>query len=106
MIIQHLRAWNGYQSEKNKLYFWSTKSGNEVDIVIYGKYTLCAIEIKNSSQIKRKMLDGLLAFQQDYPETKVCLLYRGDTQIKIKNILCMPYNDFLLKLHPNKPIPI
>jgi len=106
LIIQHLRAWNAYQSEKNKLYFWRTKSGNEVDVVIYGRDTFCAIEIKNSSHIKRKMLDGLLAFKQDYPEAKVCLLYRGDTKIKIKNILCIPCKDFLLKLHPNKPIPI
>ena len=106
LIIQHLRAWNAYRGETNKLFFWRTKSGNEVDIVIYGKDTFCAIEIKNTSQVKPKMLNGLLAFVEDYPEAKACLLYRGDFTMKTKNILCMPCSDFLLKLHPDRPIPI
>jgi len=106
LIIQHLRAWNAYRGETNTLYFWRTKSGNEVDVLIYGKDTFCAIEIKNSSQVKPKMLNGLLAFKEDYPEAKVCLLYRGDFTTKIKNIICMPCSDFLLKLHPSRPIPI
>ena len=106
LIIQHLRAWNAYRGGTNKLYFWRTKSGNEVDIVVYGKDTFCAIEIKNSSQVKPKMLNGLLSFQEDYPEAKTCLLYRGDFTMKIKNILCMPCTDFLLNLYPNKPLPI
>jgi hypothetical protein len=76
------------------------------DIVVYGKDTFCAIEIKNTSQVKPKMLNGLLSFQEDYPEAKTCLLYRGDFTMKIKNILCMPCTDFLLNLYPNKPLPI
>jgi predicted AAA+ superfamily ATPase len=106
LIIQHLRAWNAYRGESNKLFFWRTKSGNEVDVVIYGKDTFCAIEIKNTSQVKPKMLNGLLAFQADYPEAKTCLLYRGEFTMKVKHILCMPCSDFLLKLVPGRPIPI
>jgi hypothetical protein len=52
------------------------------------------------------MLNGLLAFQADYPEAKTCLLYRGEFTMKVKHILCMPCSDFLLKLVPGRPIPI
>ena len=27
LVSQHLRAWNGYQSSPNRLYYWRTKYG-------------------------------------------------------------------------------
>lgn len=69
------------------LYFWRTKSANEVDLVIYGNDTFCAIEIKNTAKLNSKMIKGLAAFTEDYPEAEACLLYPGKKRIKIKNIL-------------------
>ena len=81
------------------------KSGiNEVDFVLYGKDTFCAIEVKNTEKIHPKMLNGLLAFQKDYPEAEVCLLYRGKDRLKIKNVLCLPCIEFLKNLTPQNPI--
>ena len=104
LVAQHLRAWNSYRGEVCKLYFWRTKSGNEVDFVVYGQDTFCAIEVKNTAKIHSKMLNGLLAFREDYPEAQTCLLYRGKERIKIKNILCLPCKEFLMDLAPQNPI--
>ena len=104
LVAQHLRAWNAYRGYQCNLYFWRTKSGNEVDFVLYGKDTFCAIETKNTAKIHPRMLNGLLAFRQDYPEAEVCLLYRGQERLKTKNVLCLPCNEFLKNLTPQNSI--
>jgi len=105
LVAQHLRAWNSYRGETCNLYFWRSKSGNEVDFVVYGENTFCAIEVKNSADIHSKMLKGLLASKDDYPEAQALLLYRGKERLRIKDILCIPCEDFLLDLTPQNPIP-
>jgi predicted AAA+ superfamily ATPase len=104
LVAQHLRAWNAYRGGECNLYFWRTKSGNEVDFVVYGPETFCAIETKNTSKIHPKVLKGLLAFKEDYPEAGVCLLYRGKERLKIRDILCLPCDEFLKNLTPGSPI--
>lgn len=104
LVAQHLRAWIAYRGDQCNLYFWRTKSGNEVDFVLYGKDRFCAIETKNTAKIHPRMVNGLLAFRKDYPEAEVCLLYRGQERLKIKNVLCLPCNEFLKNLTPQNPI--
>jgi predicted AAA+ superfamily ATPase len=104
LVAQHLRAWSAYSGDPCQLYFWRTKTGNEVDFVVYGKDTFLAIEVKNTARLQSKMVNGLLAFQEDYPAAQVCLLYRGPERIKIKNILCLPCEEFLMNLIPRHPL--
>ena len=104
LVAQHLRAWTAYGEADAQLHYWRTKSGNEVDLVLYGSSVFCAIEVKSTDRIKQNMVNGLLAFKEDYPEAEVCLLYRGTERIKIKNVLCVPCKDFLMDLIPGKPI--
>ena len=104
LVAQHLRAWNCYRGDLCKVYFWRTKSGNEVDFVVYGEDTFCAIEVKSTAKIHSRILKGLLAFKEDYPDAQTCLLYRGKERIKIKNILCLPCEEFLVNLLPQNPI--
>lgn len=104
LVAQHLRAWAGYGKSNSKLYFWRTKSGNEVDFVLYGPNTFFAIEVKNTAKLQTKMLKSLLSFKQDYPEAQVCLLYRGKEKICVKNIFCIPCDQFLRDLDPGLEI--
>ncbi len=104
LIAQHLRAWAAYGEEDARLHYWRTKSGNEVDLVLYGSNVFCAIEVKSTDRIRDNMINGLLAFKEDYPEAEICLLYRGTERIKIREVLCVPCKDFLLGLIPGKPI--
>ena len=101
LVAQHIRAWIAYTDNKYKLHFWRTKSGNEVDFIVYGPDCILAIEVKNSKSVMPKDLKGLIAFRDDYPETKTFFLYRGKDKLKVKGILCLPCKDFLLKLSPD-----
>lgn len=104
LVAQHLRAWNAYGGDLCSLHFWRTKSGNEVDFVVYGRDTFYALEVKNASKINAKALSGLLAFRQDYPEAEALLLYRGKERLRIKDVLCVPVQDFLTSLTPKSPL--
>jgi predicted AAA+ superfamily ATPase len=102
LVAQHLRAWCDYSEGGNKLYFWHTRSGLEVDFVIYGEKHFLAIEVKNSARVDPRDLKGLAAFSQDYPEAKAIFLYRGKERLKVQGVLCIPVEEFLLDLIPNE----
>ncbi len=100
LVAQHLQAWNDYQGAPNKLFYWRTRSGVEVDFIIYGENTFWAIEVKNGLQVHSQDLRSLKAFCEDYPEAKPMLLYRGKDRLKIAGIDCIPVSDFLKTLKP------
>lgn len=95
LVGQHLKAWIDYTKASHTLYFWRTKSGLEVDFVLYGELGLWAIEVKNSTTIQAKDLRGLKHFCEDYPEAKPILVYRGTERLLKNNILCIPCEEFL-----------
>ena len=100
LVAQHLRAWIDYSLEGFTLHFWRTRGGVEVDFVVYGPGGIFAIEVKNSARIHPHDLRGLKTFQQDYPESKVCLLYRGDERLMKSGVLCLPCEELLRALRP------
>lgn len=105
LVAQHLRAWNDYQGSPNKIFYWRTRYGLEVDFIIYGKTGLYAIEVKNSSQIHNHDLNGLQAFCADYPQAIPLILYRGKDRLLKNKILCMPVETFLKELTPHHSQP-
>jgi len=102
LVAQHLRAWIDYRAGGAQLYFWRTKSGSEVDFVVYGPDVFCAIEVKHAVRVNSKDLRALRAFREDYPEANACLLYMGKERLAIDGILCIPCEEFLLGLHPDR----
>ncbi len=104
LVAQHLRAWIGYSKTARELFFWRTRSGVEVDFVVYGPDGLWALEVKNTRQVRPADLNGLLAFKEEYPKSRTFLLYRGTDRLMTKDILCMPCTDFLLTLHPDRSL--
>ena len=104
LIAQHLRAWVSYRNVPAELSYWRTKSGSEVDFVVYGEDVFVAIEVKRSRNVHHTDLRALKAFKEDYPEAQVCLLYMGHEELKISDVLCLPCNTFLKKLHPQAPM--
>jgi len=102
LVAQHLMAWNSYSGENNKVSFWRTASGSEVDFVVYGEKVFWAIEVKNTSRIRPADLRPLKSFKEDYPESTAYFLYRGKERIMKNGILCIPCEEFLLKLHPDR----
>lgn len=104
LVAQHLRAWIDYTKERHSLYFWRTKSGVEVDFILYGPLGFWAIEVKNAAVIHPKDTNSLESFLEDYPEAQAILLYRGKERLLKKNILCIPCEEFLRGLEPNVPL--
>jgi predicted AAA+ superfamily ATPase len=104
LVAQHLRAWIAYGDKKEELFYWRTRSGVEVDFVIYGRTGITAIEVKNSAKIRPQDLRGLHSFQEDYPQSRCLFLYRGRERRKIRGILCIPCAEFLEQLHPGRPL--
>ena len=102
LVAQHLKAWLAYSEKDGQLYFWRTKSGLEIDFVIYGEIGFYGFEVKNSKTIRSQDLRGLQEFKKDYPSSQCLFLYRGEEKIMIENILCIPITDFLLSLIPNQ----
>jgi predicted AAA+ superfamily ATPase len=101
LVAQHLRAWIDYSRRRCDLYFWRTRSGVEIDFVIYGEEDFWAIEVKNSDRIRPQDLRPLRTFISDYPESRAILLYRGSERLRIDDIWCLPAEGFLSKLHPS-----
>ncbi len=106
LVAQHLRAWIEYSGNRAEMYFWRTKSGNEVDFVVYGPDTFCAVEVKNSAKVHAKSVKSLVSFKKDYPQSDAVLLYRGNERLKINNVTCLPCAEFLRNLSPHRPFPI
>lgn len=104
LVFQHLRAWNDYSAEKHLLSFWRTRSGVEVDFVVYGALGFWAIEVKHSTRVHSQDTKALEEFLKDYPEATAYLLYRGEEKMKLGNVLCLPCEKFLRYLEPNKTL--
>ncbi len=102
LVAQHLRAWAAYSGFDVRVYYWRTRGGSEVDFVLYGDSGLHAFEVKNTGRVDSADLRALRAFRQDYPEADAAVLYRGRERLKVGGIWCLPVDDFLRGLVPNR----
>lgn len=104
LVAQHLRAWIAYGLGRNDLFFWRTRSGVEVDFIVYGDSGFWAIGVKNAARIRDEDLRPLRAFRDDFPECRPLLLYRGKERLLRFGIFCLPCDEFLRSLSPGRPL--
>lgn len=102
LVAQHLRAWIAYSENDCKLYFWRTRKGVEVDFVVYGGDGFWAVEVKNTTHVRPRDLRALRTFREDYPECEAVLVYRGAERLRIDGIWCLPGEEFLRRLRPDR----
>ena len=102
LVAEHLRAWLAYSGSDASLHFWRTRSGVEVDFIVYGSEGLFAVEVKNAARIHPQDLRPLKAFKQDYPQSRAYLLYRGKERLLKDDIRCLPCAEFLVQLRPRQ----
>lgn len=98
LIAQHLRAWIAYRNGGEQLFYWRTKTGSEVDFIVYGPNIFAAWEVKRAARVHQGDLCALKAFREDYPEAEVALLYRGQDRLEIEGIPVIPCGMFLEQL--------
>ena len=103
-MVQHLKFWVARQSEAYQLAYWRTRSGLEVDFVVYGPKGLWAIEVKRGAHPSAGDLKGLKAFREDYPEATCILLHTGSRPLQSDGIRCLPVQDFLKEVRPDQAL--
>jgi uncharacterized protein len=102
LVVQHLRAWNAYRGLRNELSYWRTRSGLEVDVVVYGEDGFWAVEVKHGDQVRPEDLRGLRAFCDDFPECRPIFVYLGHEPLRVDGIRCVPCEAFLRGIRPTR----
>ena len=90
LVAQHLRGFCYLRRQVDSLSYWRTRSGLEVDFVVYGPDLFWAIEVKRSARIDKRDLTGLKAFGVDYPQAERVLLSFAPEPLLIDGIRCEP----------------
>lgn len=104
LVAQHLRAWTAYDGREWELAYWRTRSGVEVDFVVYGPEGFWAVEVKHAATIRREDVRALRAFREDYPECEPLLVHRGREHLLVDGVRCIPAGEFLAALRPGRSI--
>jgi len=102
LVAQHLRAWAAYGVGDFELAYWRTRSGVEVDFVVYGREGFWAVEVKHAAIVRREDVRALRALREDYPECEPLLVYRGEDRLVVNGVRCLPVHDFLAALRPGR----
>jgi uncharacterized protein len=104
LVLQHLQAWIAGQEDIHSLHFWRTRSGVEVDFIVYGPRGFWAIEVKNNALPSPQDVRSLKIFCEEYPECTPLLLYRGKNRTQMNGIPCLPCEEFLRNLQIKHPL--
>ena len=96
LIIQELIAYLGYTQSLEKLTYWRTSSGYEVDAII-GEGRI-AIEIKSTDEVKTRHLKGLKALLEDFPQAKTIIVSFDKYPRILNGVEISPAEQFLKAL--------
>ncbi|MBI2346891.1 MAG: ATP-binding protein [Deltaproteobacteria bacterium] len=96
-FVEELRAYLSYKERDDRLAFWRTTSGYEVDVII-GSMAV-ALEFKSTKRISTDHLRGLRALREEHTVGKAILVSREERiQQTPDGILLMPWQQFCDRL--------
>ena len=98
LVFQEACAVSAYRGFGYEPYFWRTRGGSEVDLVLYGPRGLLAIEVEHAAVVRDRDLRGLRAFCDDYPIARPMVVYMGDRLEERSGVPIVPVGDFLRDL--------
>ncbi len=96
LIIQEIIAFLGYSHSEEKISYWRTSSGYEVDAII-GNGRI-AIEIKSTDEVKSRHLKGLKAFKEDFPQARTIVVSLDKYSRVMNEVEIIPVEQFLKTL--------
>ena len=102
LLMQEIIAYLGYSSSKEKVSYWRTTSGHEVDCIV-GQGRV-AIEFKSSVEVKSRHTGGLKAFKEDCADAKAIIVSMDKYRREINGIEIIPVLEFLSDLWAGKVI--
>ena len=94
-----LRAWIDYRKPEERLAYWRSLSGYEVDFVLGES---AAIEVKSTTLAQEKHLSGLRALQEEGKFKRLILVCREERPRKLDGIEILPWREFLGRLWANE----
>ena len=100
LLMQEIIAYLGYNLVDEKISYWRTTGGYEVDCII-GKGKI-AIEFKSSNEVKSRHTKGLKAFQEDYPQARAIIVSMDKYRRELNGIEVIPIMEFLADLWSGK----
>ena len=106
LVATHLLQWTQRTEERHSLHLWRTRSGLEVDFIVYGPLSFVAIEVKRGATISPSDLKALKAFHEDYPEASLICLYGGKERLQYGPITCLPVSEYLPGIIPGQALPV
>ena len=96
LVIQELIAYIHYSHSEEKISYWRTYTGVEVDVVI-GDARI-AIEIKSAEVIMPKHLKGLKSFAEEHPQSRKIVVSLDTFTRRMGDIECFYVLDFFKML--------
>ena len=72
--------------------------------MLYGTPGLWAFDVMNSDRVRPADLRGLTAFEDEHPEARRILLHRAQHRLLRRGVLCVPVEEFLLGLRPDRSL--
>lgn len=92
LVIQELVAWLHYSHSEEKLFYWRTYTGLEVDAIIGD--ARAAIEIKSVEEVLPRHLKGLKAFGEEFPSSRRIIISLDRINRKVGDIELIYVLDF------------
>ncbi|MDR1882165.1 MAG: AAA family ATPase [Prevotella sp.] len=99
-VIQEIIAYIGYSDSENRISYWRTSGGVEVDVIL-GDADV-AIEIKSAAEAQPKHWKGLKIFAEEHPAARLILVSLDSKPRRSDNIEIMPAKYFLQQLWQGK----
>ena len=99
LVFQELIAYLHYRGSEERLTYWRTYTGIEVDAVI-GEARV-AIEIKSTEEVQSRHLKGLKTFAEEYPDSRRIVVSLDPFSRRIGDIECLYVLDFFKALWSN-----
>ena len=96
LVVQELVAYLHYTHSEERLSYWRTYTGIEVDVIIGDARV--AIEIKSAEEIQNKHLKNLKIFAEEHPQSRLIIVSLDVFTRRIGNIECLYVMDFFQKL--------
>lgn len=96
LVVQEIIAYMHYRHSDEKLSYWRTYTGIEVDLII-GEARV-AIEIKSVEEVLPRHLKNLRSFAEEHPQSRRIVVSLDVFSRRMNDIECLYVKDFFQKL--------
>lgn len=96
LVVQEIIAYLGYTHSREKISYWRTYTGVEVDVVLGDARV--AIEIKSTEEVQPRHLKGLKTFGDEFPDSRRMVVSLDQFTRDMGEIECVYVLDFFNQL--------